>query len=794
MEKELKEYSLRVLEYDELKMLLASYALTPIGMKRIGQLEPIFEKSLIQEELNRVTEAVHFHHREGAFPISNAKDPEEIIKKLKIEDTILNGLEVYSLLSILKAGVQVRKLIPKLGKLSYYLLSRFFSTLPELQSIVKEIDGNVTEKGNIESSASKELYQIRKKIAKLKERIKERLDEMMFKPGADRIIQDEYITIRSGRYVIPVRTDAPFPVKGIIHGTSSTGHTIFVEPISTVDMNNEIIKLTEEETVEIEKILKRYTYLFRTHLDEIKITEQIIAEVDLLNARAKFAIDYRCTSPDIDSGGVLRLVDARHPLLEKFLLGSRGTIVPISAELGARERAMIISGPNAGGKTVALKTIGLLVLMAQSGMHVPAEEMQLPIFKQVLADIGDQQSISASLSTFSAHIDTVSKMAKAVTDSSLILIDEIGTGTDPAEGTALALSIIEYFKRKGALIAVTTHHGGLKIYGYKTEGVLNAAVEFDEKTFKPTYRLIMGAAGASSGINVARQLGLDDEIVEGAKRYIGEAAAEAEDYLTKLRSLTVSVEKKKYELEERIKELEADRKKLDADFKKKEAETKEKFNKELSALIAQFRSEADMLLGDLKEKRDQLKLDRERMKKEKLLREKIESAFVKKKFEEMKPLSLGSIKAGSRVLIQSLGLEAVVESVRPDGMLEVSVGKRILKVGMNDCAVVGEALLEENRVKKPPESVSVRIAEKAISREINVIGKRVEEALDEIDKYLDDAFLAGHRELRVIHGIGKGRLKQAIHEMLKDHPHVSSYRTGAPQEGGDGATIITLKD
>ena len=793
MEKSLKEYTLRVLEYNDFKRFLASYATTAAGEKRISVLEPMHDADRINNELNMLTEAVRFHAREGVFPISDVRDTEVIFKKLKIEDAVLNGLEVYCVLSLLKAAIAVKSLIPKLERMSSYLLLKFFSSLPDLRAVVKEVDGNVTEKGYIESSASKDLAQIRKRLDKLSVKVKKDLEEMILRPGADKIVQDEYITMRSGRYVIPVRTDAPFPVKGIIHGTSSTGHTIFVEPMATVEMNNEIIRLKEEESAEIEKILRRYTYLYRNSFTEIETTADIIAEVDLLNAKSRFSIEYRCAAPDIAAGNMIRFTEARHPLLERFLNASSAKIVPISAELGDKSRALIISGPNAGGKTVAIKTIGLLVLIAQSGMHVPAEEMQLPVFHQILADIGDQQSISASLSTFSAHIDTVSKMAREVSPSSLILIDEIGTGTDPAEGTALAVSIIEYFKRAGALVAVTTHHGGLKIYGYKTEGVINAAVDFDEKTLKPTYRLVMGVAGASSGIKMAQQIGLEKEIIEGARRYIGDASAEADDYLTKLRALTVSVGKKKYELEGKIREIEDERKRIQSDFKASEAEMKDKYNRELTSLVSAFRKEADLLLEELKEKRERMKLDRERIKKERVLKEKIEATLVKDGVEQMKPPSIGKVKEGSRVYIRSLDVEGVVESVRSDGTMEVAAGKRTFTAGVNDITVVGEHPPEILHTRKIPESVSARIAEKKIGGEIQVIGLRVDEALDIVDKYLDDAFLAGLRSVRIVHGVGKGRLKASIHGMLKNHPHVLSFRTGKQDEGGEGATIIELR-
>ncbi len=793
MHRSIKKYALRVLEYDDFKKFLAGYAMTEGGEKRIEALEPMYDRASIDSELNRLTEAVRYHTREGVFPISEVKDTEEIFRKLKIEDAILNGLEVYGVLTLLKAAISVKSLIPKLEKMNYYLLSTFFATLPDLRTVVKEINGNVTEKGYIESSASRELAQIRKKLERLSEKVKKDLEEMIFKPGADKIIQDEYITVRSGRYVIPVRTDAPFPVKGIIHGTSSTGHTIFVEPMKTVELNNEIIRLREEEAAEIEKILRRYTYVYRSNLVSIEETASLITEIDLLNAKARFSIEYRCTSPDIDTGNILKFLDARHPLLERFLKATGKKIVPISAELGNGKRALIISGPNAGGKTVALKTLGLLVLMAQSGIHVPAEEMHLPVFDQILADIGDQQSISTSLSTFSAHMDTISSMTRSVSPASLILIDEVGTGTDPSEGTALAVSIIEYFKKRGALIVVTTHHGGLKIYGYKTEGVVNAAVDFDEKTLQPTYRLVMGVAGASSGIKVARQMGLEEEIIEGARRYIGEGSAEADDYLTKLRALTVSLEKRKYELDEKIEKLTRKEEKMKADFKKKESEMKEKFNSGLSSLISEFRIEADILLGELKDRKERMKLDKERMKKEKVLKEKIETTLVKSDLKEARPLTLEKIKEGMRVWIQSLDIEGIVHSVRSDGTVEVTVGKRTFRVGINDCASVGGPFVEEVHIKKAPESVSARIPEKRIASEIHVIGMRVDEALKTIDKYLDDAVLASLRSVRIVHGIGKGRLKNAVHEMLKDHPHVLTYRPGNQNEGGEGATIVELK-
>jgi DNA mismatch repair protein MutS2 len=794
MEQNLQEFTLRVLEYNDLKELLQAYSLTPLGHKKIGAIEPLSEQDLVELELNRLTEAVHFYQRGGDFPVERVQDPEEVFRKLQIEDSILNGEEVFALLSLMKSGLSVKKLIPRLEKNQYYLLVKLIQEIPDLRSLVKEIDGNVNEKGYVESSASKELFNVRKKIDGLSTKVKKHLEDMMDRPGADKIMQDDYITLRTGRYVVPVRTDAPFPVQGIIHGTSSTGHTVFVEPMATVKINNDIIKFKEAESEEIERILKRYTYLFRKDLPELEQTSTMIGAIDLLHAKAKFSIDFRCVCPELDSGGLLRIEEARHPLLERFLSQRGGRIVPISVELGPKKNALIVSGPNAGGKTVSLKTVGLLVLMAQSGLHVPAQDMQLPLFQQVIADIGDQQSITANLSTFSAHIENIGKMADFVSSSSLILIDEIGTGTDPSEGTALAVSIIEYLRKREAMVVVTTHHGGLKIYAYKTEGVINAAMEFDEKSLKPTYKLTMGIAGASSGIKMAHQLGLNSEIIEGAKRYIGEAAMEAEDYLAKLRGLTVSLEKKRYELDEKMEVLGKEGKKREQEFRAAERKMKTDMKESLSSLIQEFREEADSLLIDLKDKKEQMKLDRMRRKKESLLKEKMREALKIHSVEEPDTQPPGDVEVGNRVLITHLDLEGTVRSVHDDGTIEVLCGRKKLRVGINDCKLMESVSKRKILSAKISDSVSAEIKDKEhVAREINVIGKRVEEALKGVDKYLDDAYLAGFGKIRIIHGIGKGKLKKAIQEMLTDHPHVSSFRTADPEEGGEGATVADLK-
>ncbi len=793
MEQSIKEFTLRVLEYNDLKELLSTYSQTPLGQKKIKAIEPIPDRDMIDQELNRLTEAVHYYQRGGDFSVSVIKDPEEIFKKLGIQDSILNGEEVFTILSLLKAAVTVRNLIPKLEKNHYYLLVKLIQDIPDLKILVKEINGNVNEKGYIESGASKELFHIRKKIDNLSAKVKKYLEDMMIKPGSDKVIRDDYITLRTGRYVVPVRTDAPFPVQGIIHGASSTGHTIFVEPMATVKINNEIIRFKEEESEEIERILKRYTYLFRSHLPTLVETSDMIGNIDFLHAKAKFSIEFRCVCPEIDSGELLRIEEARHPLLERFLLKRGGQIVPITVELGLKENALIISGPNAGGKTVSLKTIGLLVLMAQSGMHVPAQDMELPLFQQVIADIGDQQSITANLSTFSAHIENIGKMTKEVSSPSLILVDEIGTGTDPSEGTALAVSIIEYFRRKKAMVVVTTHHGGLKIYAYNTEGVINAAMEFDEKSMKPTYKLVMGVAGASSGIKMAHQLGLDDEIIEGARKYIGDAAMEAEDYLTRLRGLTVSIEKKKHELDRKMEECEEEERKRKQEFRKTKKQMNENLEAQLSHLIADFRKEANELLKDLKEKKEQIRLERFRIKKESILKEKIRETLIAHSNGEVILQNIGELQEGSRVAIPHLNLEGIVKSVLEDGSVEILCGKKKLRVGINDCRVIDRAF-KKAITSKIPDSVKAKIVDKGhILREINVIGKRAEEALREVDKYLDDVYLAGFGKVRIIHGIGKGKLKKAIQNMLKDHPHVSSFRTGDPKEGGEGVTVVEVR-
>jgi DNA mismatch repair protein MutS2 len=807
------ERTFRTLDFESLVSLLARHVQTPLGRKRVIVLTPSGDRAHVNRELDRTTECVNYISTGGAFGLGEIVDPEESLAQLQVEGTRLEPHEILGLQRLVGAGMDIRAQFSEAEiKARYRELSSITERVPDLRRLLASIRGKILPTGEIDDNASPVLRRIRRDINDRRSRIYRSLESLMH-DRAPSAIQEDIVTIRNGRFVIPVRTDSRSQVPGVMHGLSSSGQTTFIEPLATIDQNNEMVRLREEEEIEIARILSEITEALRANRAGIVSIADALAEIDFTQAKARLSIEFNCVRPTMTDSHALLLEDARHPMLEHTLKRTGGKIVPISLEMDAAHQTMVISGPNAGGKTVVVKTVGLITLMAQAGLHVPATRAALPVFAQVLADIGDQQSIAANLSTFTAHMRNISEMAESVTPPALILMDEVGTGTDPDEGAALGVAIVDFFKRAGATTIATTHYNPLKTWASQAEGVLNASVEFDEETLRPTYRLMVGVAGSSAGLEIARRMNLPEEVIDEAREWIDPAHIEASDYLKRLKKLVDEQESLRAALEEE-RQVTADKyAKLDLEFAQREAGRQREFESELTRVIREFTSESERLLNTVKDRATAARLKKEaeartaelRRSAGVRLRKQVENAPLPapasvSRTAEAPPttgvefeLDLADIKERDRVRIITLDQEGTIESIS-DGQYTVLVGSLRFRAGRDELQLIKAAAVLSKHAAALPRGVSadVRIDESA-AQEINVIGQRADEATDRVDKFLDEAYMAGAETVRIVHGHGTGALRRAIAELLTGHAHIARFHAAPSDQGGMGATIAELR-
>jgi DNA mismatch repair protein MutS2 len=808
------ERTFKTLELDSLVAMLARHVQSPLGRKLALALLPSNDRNQIDRELDRTSECVDFFETGGAFGLGEVSDPQPSLEQLHIEGTILEPLQILSLQSLVSTGMGLREQFSdQETKSRYPQLSSITSTIPDLRRMLGGMRGKILPNGEIDDNASPELRRIRREINEKRTRIYRNLESIMRERSAA-AIQDEIVTIRNGRFVIPVRTDSRGQVPGVMHGLSSSGQTTFVEPLTIIDQNNELVRLREQEEIEINQILLSLTQTLRINLGGILAVIEAVAEIDFAQAKARLSAEFNCVRPLMNDARTISLTDARHPLLEYTLRQSGGRVVPISLEMGEEFQTMVISGPNAGGKTVAVKTVGLISLMAQMGLHVPARYAALPVFDQVQADIGDQQSIAANLSTFTAHMRNISEMASSVRPPALILIDEVGTGTDPDEGAALGVAIVDYFRRQGATTIATTHYNPLKVWASQVEGVLNASVEFDERTLRPTYRLIVGVAGASSGLEIARRMNVPAEIIDHASGLLDPSHKTASDYLKQLKSLVDEQQSLRLALEEERQITAEKYAQLDLEFARREADRKMEFESQLSSVINEFTAESNRLINSVKDRVTAARIKKEAEARAAELRR--SAGFKLRKHAATAPSTntpaggatvveesvkasspfveeIAEIRERDRVKIKSLDQEGTVEAIS-DGVYTVLVGSLRFRARREELQLVKSAAPASKREAQLPRGVSASIKiDEAFSSEINVIGSTVDEATDRVDKFLDEAYVAGADAVRIVHGHGKGALRKAIAELLTGHPHVEKFRQAPADQGGAGATIAELK-
>ncbi|HYP25805.1 MAG TPA: Smr/MutS family protein [Blastocatellia bacterium] len=814
--------TINTLELDALVNLLARHVQSPLGRKRALALRPSTDRAWIIKELDLTSESANYLAEGGAFGLGEIADPEQWLEQLQVIGTSLEPLQILSLQSLVSVALDLR------GQFSdpdvrgrYPGLSAITSKIPDLRRMLASIRGKILPTGEIDDNASPELRRIRREINERRTRIYRNLESLM-RDRAPSAIQEDIVTIRNGRFVIPVRTDARGQVPGVMHGLSSSGQTTFVEPLGIIDQNNELVRLREQEEIEIGRILMEITEALRVNLPALSSMVDAIAEIDFSQAKARLSREFNCVRPEVSGGSLLRLTNARHPLLEHALRNSGRSVVPVSLEMDEDHQTMVISGPNAGGKTVAVKTVGLIALMAQMGLHVPAEEGVMPVYNQILADIGDQQSIAANLSTFTAHMRNISEMAEQLAPPSLILIDEVGTGTDPDEGAALGVAIVDYFKRAGAAIIATTHYNPLKMWASQTAGVLNASVEFDQQTLRPTYRLIVGVAGASAGVEIARRMNVPQVIIDEARQLLDPAHLQAGEYLRQLKATVDEQESLRAALEEERQATAEKYARLDVEFAQREKGRREEFESMLAQTVREFSSESERLIAGLKDRVEAARLRKESEARAAGLRRQA-GARLRKQAESApvaavappglapaattpgpEPLSDGqsgglaeeAAEIGERdhVRVMSVERDGVVESISGD-TYTVLIGSLRFRVKRHELRLLKAASPSPSkRAAALPRGVSASVnVDEDFGAELNIIGTKADEASERVDKFLDEAFLAGVDSVRIVHGHGKGVLRRVISNLLRGHPHVERFELAPPNQGGAGATIAHLR-
>ena len=813
--------SSRALEFDSMREILRAYAYSPLGQAKIAALTPSGDSNWIERQQQLASEVREFLRVGGRFEFSGLLDPTALVEKSRIEGVALETAEIRDTVLVADRADEWRHVAlhpPSNMKTDFAAVAELSSEVADLTEFLRFFRNKILPDGTLDDRASPELAHVRREIERQKRLIQESLHAYMRRLAEGGAVQEELITIRGERFVIPVKVEQKRRVQGVVHGASSSGQTLFVEPLETIEQNNELVRMLEEEQAEVHRILLEMTSRIREHADHILAATQALAELELQFAKARFADDYDCTMPSVVvrrwslAGGQrqttndqrLILRNVRHPVLERTLKAHGGSIVPISLELEPPNHQLVISGPNTGGKTVALKTIGLLVLMAQSGIPVPAERAELPVFDAVLADIGDYQSIEQNLSTFSAHVTNIDFISRTATPQSLVLLDELGSATDPAEGAALAVAIAEHFRQTGAISVISTHHTSLKVYAANTPGVVNAAVGFDEATLQPTYELKMGVPGASAGINIAQRLGLNLGIVSAARASLGSQAQDVARFLDRLHAELRHAEQERHRLQQREQELARERQRLDAEGIKEQRQRVRDMEKKLEALFRDFEYQARETVNAIQDRAQALKLSKDAERRISRLRREFKDQFdaavvahatgADRGDPDARPGEVKHVSEGDTVKLKSLGRNAVIKRRVDEQTFEVEMGAMKMKVGRDDIAEVVIRASDSPLRAARAHGISVSVAEdSAAPREINVIGKNVDEATARVEKFLDRAFLAGLARVRIVHGSGMGILRKALRQYLQNHPHVASVSEPPQNEGGAGATVVELR-
>jgi DNA mismatch repair protein MutS2 len=793
------------LEWDQVLALVSRYIGGPLGSAELAKVVPSADREAVERALSEAGEAIRYLRAASApqptgqgaairINLNGLPDVTVFIQKLHIEGAALEPREIFDLIGFLDRAADAASFLNAAGE-RFPLLAQRAEGIGDFRPLLKEVEGKIQADGTVLDSASPHLHRLRRDIEKQKKNIQESLDRFVRANRNEGILQEEYITIRNERFVVPVIAGQRRKLPGVIHGASSTGQTLFLEPLETIDLNNELVRLQEEESREVFRILRELTARLRVYGEPIRAAAAIMGALDLIFAKARFAIEFDCAIPSFSTR--LHLENARHPLLIDVLRKSKRRVVPFTLTLDRECRTLLISGPNTGGKTVTLKTVGVIALMAQSGLPVPCSAAELPVFEQVLADIGDNQSIEQSLSTFSAHVSQLREMALDATPDSLVLLDEIGSATDPEEGGALGVALVDHFRAAGAFTLASTHLTALKIYGANTKTVLNASMGFDKETLEPTYELQVGLPGKSAGLDIAARLGMPEDIMKSARASLSTQEIELSTLIASLHKRLEESARLQALLEQERAALVVREKQMVQETEKKETARLRDLETRFDEMQKRWQERGDEIMARIAETAERRKAvdeaHRQTARASREMREDWEK-IVPQSGAPAIPRTL-KIAEGMHVRLKGIREPGRVRRLLGAGRFEVEAGFMKMHVTAADVEevlpdVVGPSssrLPKNVRYQSGPElSPSVQ--------EINVIGEREAEAVERVERFLDSAVMATAARVRIVHGHGMGILKRAIQELVKHSPHVEKFYPASENEGGAGATIAELKE
>ena len=787
--------ALRALEFDRIVEAVTGFALTPMGAERLAELRPSTDAQQVAQWQAATTETVRFIGAHGVFPLRASSDLPQILISLAVEGRALEPLRLLALATFLDSIDEARAGLRRAAG-SYPLLDAATARAASFKNETAQVREKIDPSGEVVDHASPELRVIRDKLRKQKSRLRSTLESYLRGKETAKYLQDQVVSERNGRFVLVVRAEHRSGIPGIVHGTSTSGASLFLEPLSTVEINNDIVALEEQEAEEIRKILLALTGAFRQRADDLQLTIEAATALDVLQGRARFSDSVDGIEPLITTDGAFELQAARHPLLKNPVAVTIKIIPPATI--------LLVTGPNTGGKTVALKTAGLLAMMMQAGLRIPAAHgSRLPVFRSLFADIGDEQSIEANLSTFSGHVANIASMDRGLVTPALVLLDEVGSGTDPIEGGALGVAVVDHFKRRGATVMATSHYDQLKTYASTTAGVAVAAFGFELATFAPTYQLIYGSPGRSLALEIAGRLGLNPEVVAAARENLSAREAQLAEHLAKIdHDMRALEHEHRLAARERdtLKEAESRMQQREDALRQREETFKRRLNEELNAQVREARKEIDTVIADLKAKADAIARgprlvstgDSGTARSD--ARAAVDAIAARANAgeapEAASPQSLAPspVAIGSRVIVGGLGLEAIVTSVH-DGTADLDVRGKRMRASVRDLRVIGG--------QAPAAKVNVNVdlaPRETTASDLNVIGCTVDEALTRAERFLDESLLGDQRVLRFIHGYGTGQLKRALAGFLQQHPLVARFATAPPNQGGGGVTVVELKD
>ena len=808
----MNQTSAALLEFDALRQLLGRFVQSPGGRALLAALSPTTDRRELEALGVETQEAIAYlgaaaqpqvAARGAAFRLrfDNLPELENHLGKLRIEGAALEPGEILELISVLDRASDVRGVLSSVAD-RYPRLGAQAARVGDFRPLLRELSGKILPDGSVADSASVMLGRVRRDIERQQRSIQQSLERFLRAHRDDGVLQEEFITIRNDRFVVPVVTGQKRKVEGVIHASSGSGQTMFVEPLETIEMNNDLVRLREQEAREVFRILAEMTTKLREARGEIFETWQALGELDFLFAKGAFAMEFGGVMPrfSLRDEPRLHIRSARHPLLEDVLKRQRKHVIPLDLTLEGATRTLLISGPNTGGKTVALKTVGLLALMAQCGLPVPAAEAEFPIFSNILADIGDNQSIEQSLSTFSAHVARLGNILSEVTSDSLVLLDEVGRATDPEEGGALGVAIVDHVRKWGAFALASTHLLAPKIYGASTDGVLNAAMSFNEQTLEPTYHMRTGMPGASAGLRIAERLGLPATVIEQARGYLSTQQQELARLLRLLETRVDELTQRESEVRSERDRIEAERKSLNEIWDRRESQKLAELERRNEAMLEEFRKRAEETIERLAEGGEQRKMAAKGAQRVAQIKREFREEFAVTVRTAQRQSESGTldqeelpIQVGSRVRLKGVREPARVRRMLGEDRIEVEAGFMKLQMERGD---VIEVLPDTPEGAKLPTNVTFRGTEAPLVsfRELNLIGKRADESRDEVEKFLDQAALAGLSRVRIVHGHGMGILKKLVREMLKESQHVAKFYEAPPTEGGAGATVAEMRE